>query len=152
MDIKQFKDFCKKELELRGFEKIKKMFYCLGKDVLCGIELQKSNYGNRYYVNYYFFIGNFNIAIEYPERYDLDVQGRIVVMSKSQTVGGKHFLTSMIEYEEYTEEELRLYFDKEFEKKIIPPIRQGKTYILENLGKLYSLTLRKEEVMRKLQT
>ena len=65
---------------------------------------------------------------------------------------GKQFLTSAIEYEEYTEEELRLYFDKEFEERILQPIHEGKKYILDNLGKLYSLTLRKEEVMQKLQS
>lgn len=57
-----------------------------------------------------------------------------------------------IEYEEYTEDELRPYFDKEFEERILPPIYQGKKYILDNLGKFYSLTLNKEEVMKKLQS
>ena len=152
MDKQQFKDFCKKEFELRGFKKTKKIFYLLGKDLLCGIELQKSNYSNSYFINYYFFLGIFNDTNNYPICYDLDVQGRIVAMSKTQTVSGKHFLTSSIEYELYTEEELRPYFDKEFEEKILPPIHQGKKYILENLGKLYSLTLHKEEVIRKLQS
>ena len=36
----------------------------------------------------------------------------------------------MIEYEEYTEDELRPYFDKEFEERILPPVYQGKKYIL----------------------
>ncbi len=152
MDKKQFKDFCKKEFELRGFKKIKKTFYLLGKDLLCGIELQKSNYSNSYYINYYFFLGKFDDANDYPVCYDLDVQGRIVAMSKTQTVKGKHFLTSAIEYEEYTEEELRPYFDRAFEEKILPPVYQGKKYILDNLGRLYSLTLHKEEVMQKLQS
>ena len=58
----------------------------------------------------------------------------------------------MIEFVKYTEDELRPYFDKEFEERILPPVYQGKKYILDNLGKLYSLTLRKEEVMRKLQS
>ena len=68
------------------------------------------------------------------------------------TVHGKCFLTAMIEYEEYTEDELRPYFDKEFEERILPPVYQGKKYILDHLGNLYSLTLRKEEVMRKLKS
>ena len=152
MDKIQFMDFCKNEFELQGFKKIKKTFYLSGKDLLCGIEFQKSNYGNSYYINYYFFLGNFDDTNDYPACYDLDIQGRIVVMSKKQTVSGKHFLTSAIEYEEYTEEELHPYFDKEFEERILPPIHQGKKYILDNLGKLYSLTLHKEEVMRKLQS
>ncbi len=152
MDTKQFKDFCKKEFELRGFKRIKKTFYLVGKDLLCGIELQKSNYSSSYYINYYFFLGKYDDTNHYPVCYDLDVQGRMVAMSKTQTVKGNHFLTSAIEYEEYTEEELRPYFDREFEERILPPVYQGKKYILNNLGKLYSLTLHKEEVMRKLQS
>ena len=152
MDTKQFKNFCKKEFELRGFKKIKKTFYLVGKDLLCGIELQKSNYSNSYYINYYFFLGKFDDTSDYPVCYDLDIQGRMVAMSKTQTVRGKHFLTSAIEYEEYTEEELRPYFDRAFEEEILPPVNHGKSFILDNLGKIYSLTLHKEEVMQKLQS
>lgn len=151
MDKNQFKNFCKKEFESRGFKKTKKTFYLLGKDLLCGIDLQKSNYSNKYYINYYFCIGEFRDINNYPICYDSDVQGRIVAMSKTQTVKGEHFLTSAIEYEEYTEEELRPYFEKEFDERILPPIYQGKKYILDNLGNLYSLTLHREEVMQKLK-
>ncbi|MBE6642515.1 MAG: DUF4304 domain-containing protein [Ruminococcaceae bacterium] len=152
MDKKQFKEFCKNEFKARGFKKQKNMFYLSGQDLLCGIELQKSNYGNIYYINFIFFLGKFDDTNNYPVRYDLEVQGRIVVMSKTQTVDGKHYKTSMIEYEEYTEDELRPFFDKDFEERILPPIYQGKKYILDNIGKLYFLTLNKEEVMRKLQS
>ena len=152
MDKKQFKDFCKKEFELRGFKKIKKTFYLLGEDLVCGIELSKSNYCNAYYVDFFYCIGKYHMVGELPVYYDSDVEERISVMSKTQTVQGKCFLTGMIEYEEYTEEELRPFFDKEFKERILPPIHQGKKYILDNLGKLYSLTLHKEEVMQKLQS
>ena len=152
MDKNQFKAFCKKEFEARGFKKQKNVFYLTGHDLLCGIDLQKSNYGDIYYVNYYYFIGEFENGIDYPTPYDSDIEERILAMSKTQTVHGKCFLTAMIEYEEYTEEELRPYFDRAFEERILPPVYQGKKYILNNLGKLYSLTLHKEEVMRKLQS
>ncbi len=152
MEKNEFKNFCKKEFELRGFKKNKKMFYLAGKDLLCGIDLQKSYYSNSYYINYYFFIGEFNDLNYYPVCYDLDVQGRILAMSKTQTVKGENFLTAAIEYEEYTEEELHSYFDKEFEEKILPPVYQGKKYILENLGEFYHLTLRQEEVLQKLKS
>lgn len=151
MDKKQFRAFCKKEFEERGFKKQNNVFYLLGKDLLCGIELSKSNYGNEYYVDFFYCIGDYGDVVELPVYYDSDIEERILAMSKTKTVHGKHFLTSAIEYEEYTEEELRPYFDKEFEERILPPVHQGKKYILENLGRLYSLTLHKEEVMRKLQ-
>lgn len=152
MDKKQFRAFCKKEFEERGFKKQDNTFYLLGKDLLCGIELSKSNYGNEYYVDFFYCIGDYGDVVELPGYYDSDIDERILAMSKTKTVCGKYFLTAMIEYEKYTEEELRPYFDKEFEERILPPVYQGKKYILDNLGKLYSLTLRKEEVMRKLQS
>ncbi len=152
MDKKQFKDFCKKEFESQGFKKHKNMFYLTGRDLLCGIYLQKSNFGDVYYVNFYYFIGTFDDVNNFPTRYEYDVYERILVMSKKQTFQGKKFMTAQVEYEEYTEDELRPYFDKEFENRILPPVRKGKKHILDNLGTLYSLTLRKEEVMKKLQS
>ena len=152
MDKKQFKEFCRKEFQKRGFKKVKNTYYLLGKDLLCGLHLQKSNFGNVYYINYYYFLGDYQNQSIFPVYYDSDIDKRIVVMSKSQTCHGECFLTAQIEYEEYTEEELRFFFDKEFEEKILPPIFQGKKYILSNLGSLYKLTLNQEEVMRKLQT
>lgn len=152
MDKKQFREFCKIEFKARGFKKQRNVFYLTGHDLLCGIDLQKSNYGEVYYVNYYYFIGDFENITDYPTHYESDIQGRIVVMSRKQTFQGKQFMTAQVEYEEYTEEELRSFFDKEFEERILPPIHKGKKYILDNLGKLYSLTLRKKEVMQKLQS
>lgn len=152
MEKNEFKEFCKNEFEARGFKKQKNMFYLTGQDLLCGIYLQKSNYGDFYYVNYCYFIGEHDDIKKYPTHYESDIQERFSAMSKTSTVQGKHFITAQIEYKEYTKEDLRPYFDKEFEERILPPVHQGKKYILENLGKLYSLTLRKEEVMRKLKS
>lgn len=151
MDKKAFKEFCRKEFLKRGFKKVKSTYYLAGKDLLCGIDLQKSNFGNEYYINYFFFLGDYFGSTQYPAYYESDIQGRIVAMSKTMTYQGSHFLTPQIEYEEYTEEELLVYFDNEFETCILPPIYQGKKYILENLRTIYFLTLNQEEVMRKLQ-
>ena len=152
MDKKQFKEFCKKEFNTRGFKKHKNVFYLTGHDLLCGIDLQKSNYGDAYYVNYYYFIGEFENITDYPTHYESDIQGRIAVMSRKQTFQGRQFMTAQVEYEEYTEEELRPYFDRAFEKEILPPVHHGKAFILDNLGKIYSLTLHKEEVIQKLNS
>ena len=150
MDKKQFMGFCKNEFKARGFKKKKNVFYLAGHDLLCGIDLQKSNYGDVYYINYYYFIGDFENNSHYPTHYESDIQGRIVVMSKKQTFQGKQFLTAQVEYEEYSEDELRPFFEREFKEKILPPINQGKKYILDNLNSLYFLTLNQGEVMRKL--
>lgn len=140
MDKKTFKDFCKNEFEAHGFKKQRNVFYLAGHDLLCGIDLQKSNYGDVYYVNYYYFIGEFEAITGYLTHYESDIQGRITVMSRKQTSHGKQFMTAQIEYEEYMEEE------------ILPPVNHGKSLILDNMGKLYSLTMYKEEVIQKLKS
>lgn len=114
MDKKTFKEFCKNEFETHGFKKQRNVFYLTGHDLLCGIDLQKSNYGDVYYVNYYYFIGEFEAITGYPTHYESDIQGRITVMSRKQTSHGKQFMTAQIEYEEYTEEELRPFFERAF--------------------------------------
>ena len=152
MDKMQFKEFCQKEFYARGFKKYKNAYYLAGHDLLCGMDLQKSMYGEVYYINFYYFIGNFENTKVYPTYYESDIDGRIRVMSKSQrTAEGKQFMTPMFKYGDYTEEELRPYFEQAFEGRILPPIYQGKKFILDNLGKLYSLDLHPEEVMQKLK-
>ena len=89
---------------------------------------------------------------DYPTHCESDIQGRIAVMSRKQTFQGKQFMTAQVEYEEYTEEELRPYFERAFEEEILPPVNHGKSFILNNLGKIYSLTLHKEEVIQKLKS
>lgn len=152
MDKKQFKEFCKREFQKKGFQKVKNTYYLAGKDLLCGIDLQKSNFGNTYYINFYYFIGNYQDQTVFPAYYNSDIYTRIVVLSKTQTYQGKQFQTTQIEYEEYTEDELRVFFNKEFEERVLPPIQRGKTFILENIGKLYRLTLNQEEVLQKLRS
>ena len=44
MDKKTFKEFCKNEFEAHGFKKQRNVFYLTGHDLLCGIDLKKSNY------------------------------------------------------------------------------------------------------------
>lgn len=56
MNKEEFKLFCHKEFCKRGFMRRNKMHYLEGKDVLCGIYLQKSM-GDGFYVKYNFFIG-----------------------------------------------------------------------------------------------
>lgn len=152
MEKATFIQFYENEFSKYGFIKHKKGYFLNGeKEVLCGISLQKSGYGNAYYINYFFCLGDFSNEKDYPLLYDSDIQGRITVLSKTQTVNGKPFLTPMIEYKEYTEDELRASFDKEIEEKILPPIVQGRKYIFDNIDKLYFLTLNKEDVLNKLQ-
>lgn len=147
----EFKELVKSECIKHGFKKVKNSFYISGEDVLCCVNLQKSLYGSIYYINYYYFIGDFCESKEYPIYYDSDIYERVCVMSKTQTIKGKHFLTGQVEYEHYNEDEMRAILNSEFENKILPPIYNGKKFILNNLNKLYTLTTNKDEVMSKLE-
>ena len=97
MEKNEFKRFCDQEFSKRGFIKRKNMYYLSGAGVLCSLDLQKSNYGEVYYVNYDFYIGNFFSLEDYPVKYDpSDLSGRFTVMSKTQTYHGKTFMTSQM--------------------------------------------------------
>ena len=130
MNKQEFKDFCHDEFTRRGFKKKRSMYYMKGKDLLCGIDLQKSM-AEAFYVNYNFYIGEYDDVKSYPSKYDCDLYHRITVWSKD-TVKGEHFWDAMIEYERYTIDEIKPYFDRAFEEYIMPPIEKGKKVILEN--------------------
>lgn len=135
MDKKEFQEFCKNEFYRRGFKKVKKMYYLDGdKDLLCGIDLQKSYYGSCYYVNVNFFIKGFNPNLPYPTYYDVDIFSRILVMSKNLDKG-EYYRTGQIEYEKYKESELRVYFDKAFDEWILPCIYEGTGYFVRLFNK-----------------
>ncbi len=71
---------------------------------------------------------------KYPTIYDSDVYKRIGVLTKEDKT-----LTGLIDYELYTPDELRPYFDKAFEEHIMPAIHYGKSYILKEADYYYHL-------------
>lgn len=154
MTKQEFKKFCKEQFFNRGFIKVKKMFYFDNdKDILCGIDLQKSNFGNTYYVNVYLFVKSFVEKDLYPTYLEADFCGRIIVMSKKRTYQGGVFLSPQIEYEEYESEELGKYFQQNFEEWIMPAIEGGLEYIAKR-GNDNFLTInyaRKERVLEILE-
>lgn len=154
MTKQEFKTFCKEEFYKRGFKKVKNMYYLDGeKDILCGIDLQKSNFGNVYYINVNFFIKGFNEKVPYPTYYDADIDGRMSAMSKKATCQGKTFMTSQIEYEEYTSIELREYFEKDFESWILPAVKEGTSFLAKKIDymNLSPHMAREEEVLKLLK-
>ena len=128
MTKQEFKEFCHEEFSSRGFAKRRGMYYRKGEKLLCGLKLQKSM-AEVFYVNYGFFIGEFEG--EYPSYDKCDIKSRICVLSKD-TIAGRHFMDIRIEYELYNREEIKQYFDEVFEKYIIPPLEIGKDYILKH--------------------
>lgn len=152
MTKQEFIEFCHYEFTNRGFKKKKKMYYLNGKDLLCGLDIQKSM-GEAFYINYCYFIGRYDDIKQYPSYYDNDLSKRIEVLSKA-TYKGEHFMGGLIEYERYTKEELKPYFDEAFDRYIMPPITEGKNIILEN-KEYYLKTVfyeEKEELLNKLNT
>ena len=57
--------------------------------------MQKSNFGDEYYINYGYYIGSYTDETNYPSIYDIEVMARVIVMSKKQTIKGKCFLTGL---------------------------------------------------------
>lgn len=152
MDANEFKKFCNIEFAKRGFSKFKSSFYCQGNGVLCSLSLQHSDFGPMYYINFYFYIGDFS-KNRYPSRYDYDFRGRLSFMSKTETIDGKPFLGGMVEYDYYTEDELQPYFVNVFETIISPVLENGKKAIiplLEN-DKCHANILRETETLGKLK-
>lgn len=153
MKKEEFKRFIGCYLKNLGFTKIKRAYYKRGTDVLCSIDLQKSNYSNSYYVNISYYIGEYETLIQLPTRYEMDVWFRFSILSKTQTYKGEYIITSAIEYEYYTEEEIKRVFDKEFQERVLPPLNIGKTYLLENLKVKYHLAaMNQEDILNKLKS
>lgn len=150
MNAKEFKEFCHLEFTKRGFKKKKNMYYLKGKDLLCGLYLQKS-IGPAYYVEYNFFIGKFDDPKNYPTYYEADLYYRFLILSKD-TYKGKHFMGALFEYGEYTADEIRPYFDETFEKYIMPPILNGKESLWEYID-IYAVPMSKDknEILNKLK-
>lgn len=135
MTKEEFKKFCEEQFYNKGFVKAKKMYYLdRGKDILCGVDLQKSNFGNTYYVNVCFFVKSYIGKDKYPSYLEADFYRRIMVMSKKQMYQGDVFMSPQIEYEEYENEELEMYFQQNFDEWIMSAIEEGEEYILKRLG------------------
>lgn len=131
MTKQEFKDFCHKEFTRRGFKKRKSVYYLKGKDLLCGLYIQKSM-SDAFYVEYDFFLGDYLDDKKYPTIYEADIDMRFTVLSKD-TYEGECFMDACIEYELYTEEEIKKYFDKEFEEHIMPIVKGGKERLKQDL-------------------
>lgn len=130
MEKQEFRDFCHEEFIKRGFVKKRNIYYLAGKEVLCGLHLQKS-ISDAYYVNCDYFIGDYANAKKYPTRYEADIPMRLCVLSKD-TYEDEYFMDACISYELYTKEEIKKYFDIEFEEHIMPVIEEGKAKILKD--------------------
>lgn len=142
MENKAFRDIAHRVLKENGFEKIKNRFYRKGKGFLCEIYLQKSGYGSVAYVNFDFFLGEFEkpyvINRESGNTYTPFVGGRFYF-------GEKHGYSC--EYTHWNEDQLLCVFIENMDKAILPPFNLGKQYLRDHYGVLYraSLNIKKSE-------
>ena len=156
MTTQEFKAFCHDEFIKRGFVKKKSAYYLKGEDnVLCSLDIQISQYGGGAgYINVAYHIGRFDDPKLYPAKNKGDLDGRICVWSK-RTYKGEHFWDALIDYTNvYSIEELKYYFDKNFEEWIMPPIFEGRKRLLEMFNVHVSVTAfdkTDEEVLAKLK-
>ncbi len=129
MEKQEFLQFCHKEFTQREFKKKKNVYYRKGNGLLCGLHIQKSM-AEGYYVNYYFFIGEYDDPKLYPTRYDFDLYSRIGIPAVDDY--GVQYQGAFIEYELYTADDLKPHFEEAFKKFILPPLTEGTAYFLMN--------------------
>lgn len=106
------------------------------------IHFFRSYYWPTYYLDYYFFLGDFekttDINQESAETYTPCVGSRFYFIEKDKY---------SCDYLDYDEEKLKVLLDKNFVGSIIPPFEQGKKYIKEHFGTLYTSFLLDERVV-----
>lgn len=142
MELDVFKKFLHKYLKEKGFEKIKSKYYLKSEKFLCMIHFYRSNYGPTYYFDYYFFLG------EFEKPYAINQES---VETYTPYVGSRFYFTEKDKYScdylEYDAEKLKALLDKNFAERIIPPFEQGKKYLKEHFGTLYTSLLFDERFM-----
>ena len=142
MELDVFKKFFHKYLKDQGFTKVKSKYYLKGNKFTCMIDLQRSYYGPQYYINYSFFLGDYekptDIIQDNMETYSPNVDGRFYFTEKDKY---------SCDYLDYSEEELKVLLDNNFIERIIPPFKEGKKYLLKHFGTLYTSFLLDERVV-----
>lgn len=142
MELDVFKKFLHKYLKERGFKKEKSKYYLKGNKFTCMIDLQRSYYGPTYYINCTFFLGEFenptDIIQDNMETYSPNVGSRFYFTEKDKF---------SCDYLDYDEEKLKALLDKNFVERIISPFEQGKKYLKEHFGTLYTSFLLDERVV-----
>lgn len=77
MEKKEFKQILQSALNDAGLAYVKKNFYYNDENMIIMVNIQKSNYGNSYYINYGFCVKEIN-NISNPHISECDIMGRFV--------------------------------------------------------------------------
>ena len=146
MEKKEFLNFLKNYFKFHGFEKGKGSRYYKNNTenkFLCEVDIFKSNYGDFYYVECAFYLGEF----ERPYVLDHGQDATCTPFIFKRFVFDDKNCASFCNYLEYSEEHLRKMLDENMERLIFPPFSVGKKYLRENLGTLYRNFLPEERVL-----
>ena len=141
MDKKEFEQIVKKFFITKGFEKKGVRYFLNSNDFLCEIYVQKSCYGDVFYLNYDFYLGKF----EKP--YVIDRGG---AATRTPDVGYRFYFTENDGYScqflNYNEEQLIKILYENYNLRILPPFKEGKKYLLKHFGTLYTSVLPEEKI------
>ncbi len=126
-----FKKLCWSIFKEYGFRKQKKYFYFEGNsNIECYIDLQKSDYGDAFYINCSFGVKNYFAGSGFAVN-NIVCFNRIQVMSiRMHNDAGDCIRTQMIFYEDYTDEQLSSYIKLALDEWVMPPLVKGGVYIV----------------------
>lgn len=152
MTKQEFKQLCDGILKKHGFFKTHGHYYLdLGLDILGAVFFQASDYCSAYYLNCGFGIKS-EMSIPYPKLTDVHFSWRISVPDKEKRTYVPALdgcMTTMIEYEKYSPEEIEPYIEQDLTSWIIPAIKNGKDFIL-NREDLYAEMVREARILQKI--
>lgn len=148
MTKEEFKKLCSGIFIEYGFKKYKSViYYKMDNDVAIFLNIQKSNFGNSYYINVYYYRNHDssdNLSIQQLYDRTSDEYLRFVVFGNDASgAANKNRLTSMIEYESYDAETIDFYLRQNFDIYVDPVFKNGFKYIETNKEILRSPKYRK---------
>ena len=151
MTKQEFKALCDGILKRYGFMKARGQYYLdMGSDIIGAVLFQASDYGGAYYLNCGFGI-KAEMPTPYPKLTEVNFCWRIEVPGKEKYTyfpRPEGYMSTMIDYEKYTEDEIRPYIEQALETWVIPAIKNGKDYILTR-DDLYADMVEKARVLHK---
>ena len=138
MEKQEFLRICDSTLREMGFTKKGGAYYLINSDsdLVGAVFLRKSNYGSVYYVECTITIQGYNNTFPFPQYHDVDLSTRFQFPLKMQlqyNPSATHGYS--VDLERNTEAEIKAGIKDGVEEWLLPALRGGKQYILDNWEK-----------------
>lgn len=131
MDKKQFLKLCNTIFTEYGYvKKGKSTYYWNGNDLQGEISIIKSSYSSEHFIDVSFYICDLNFQNNVPTPPNAEFSRRIRIPNKASKSDPLSF-TAYIDYELYSEDELKKSIKADFDANILPVIQYGKVEFLE---------------------